>query len=76
MPRSESGRRTGLIILCAGIGMALGSWLGGYVFDLTGGYQSAFLIGVAFNVANLAIIVGLIFHTQREKGDGYNAKMF
>ena len=76
MPRSESGRRTGLIILCAGIGMALGSWLGGYVFDLTGGYQSAFLIGVAFNVANLVVIVGLIFHMQREKGDDYNAKMF
>jgi len=56
--------------------MALGSWLGGYVFDLTGGYQSAFLIGVAFNVANLVIIVGLIFHMQREKGDDYNAKMF
>ena len=56
LPSEEAGRRTGLILLCAGMGMALGSWLGGYCFDLTGAYHLAFLIGVIFNCGNLAII--------------------
>ncbi len=64
LPRSEVGRRTGLILLCAGIGMALGSWLGGYIFDLTGSYRFAFLTGVAFNLGNLAIIFRLILRTR------------
>ena len=64
LPSAEAGRRTGLILLCAGGGMALGSWLGGYIFDLTGSYQMAFLIGVAFNLGNLAIIFSLILRTR------------
>ena len=63
LPRAESGRRTGLILLCAGMGMAIGSWLGGYIFDLTGSYQRAFSIGVVFNLANLAVILSLIVRT-------------
>lgn len=65
LPAAEAGRRTGVILLCAGGGMALGSWLGGYVFDLTGSYRIAFVIGVGFNLANLAIIMGLIMRTRR-----------
>ena len=64
LPSAEAGRRTGLILLCAGGGMALGSWLGGYIFDLTGSYQMAFLIGVVFNLGNLAIIFSLILRTR------------
>lgn len=64
LPSAQAGRRTGLVLLCAGGGMALGSWLGGHVFDLTGSYQIAFLIGVGFNLANLAIIVSLILRTR------------
>ena len=45
------------------IPMALGSWLGGAVFDATGTYRTAFLIGVAFNAGNLAIIASLIART-------------
>jgi MFS family permease len=65
LPAAEAGRRTGLVILCAGAGMALGAWLGGALFDLTGTYRNAFLIGVAFNLANLAIIGALIWRTRR-----------
>ena len=64
LPPAEAGRRTGLILLCAGMGMALGSWLGGYIFDLTGSYRMAFLIGVTFNIGNLAIIASLIVRTR------------
>jgi MFS family permease len=64
LPAAEAGRRTGLVLLCAGGGMALGSWLGGALFDLTGTYRTAFLIGVAFNLGNLALIGGLIARTR------------
>ena len=63
LPAAEAGRRTGLVLLCAGGGMALGSWLGGAVFDATGAYRAAFLIGVAFNIGNLTIIGSLIART-------------
>lgn len=65
LPSAEAGRRTGLVLLFAGGGMALGSWLGGAVFDATGTYRTAFLIGVAFNAGNLAIIARLIARTPR-----------
>jgi MFS family permease len=64
LPAPQVGRRTGIVILCAGGGMALGAWIGGYIFDLTGSYRIAFLIGVAFNLANLAIIGSLILRTR------------
>ena len=64
LPAREAGRRTGLVLLCAGGGMALGSWMGGYVFDLTGSYSKAFLIGVVFNLGNLALIGSLIWRTR------------
>lgn len=65
LPASQVGRRTAIVILCAGSGMALGAWLGGAVFDMTGSYKSAFLIGVGFNLANLAIIGALILRIGR-----------
>jgi predicted MFS family arabinose efflux permease len=40
--------------------MALGGWLGGQIFDLTGSYHSAFLVGVVFNLGNLALVGALL----------------
>lgn len=64
LPAREVGRRTGIVILFAGGGMALGAWMGGVIFDLTGSYKIAFLIGAAFNLGNLAIIGSLILRTR------------
>ena len=46
------------------LGMALGGWPAGRIFDSTGGYTPAFLVGAAFNVTNLIIVVGLIRRTR------------
>ena len=51
----EAGVRTGAVIMCTLLGMALGGWMSGKAFDLTGGYQAAFLNGIAWNAVNLAI---------------------
>jgi predicted MFS family arabinose efflux permease len=41
-------------------GMALGGWMSGVVFDLTGSYQAAFINGVLWNLLNLSIVVWLL----------------
>ena len=50
------GHRTAVVIFFGGIGMAVGGWLGGFLFDYSGGYLLAFMAGVAANLVNLAII--------------------
>ncbi len=50
------GWRTAVVIFFGGIGMAVGGWLGGFLFDYSGGYLLAFMAGVAANAVNLAII--------------------
>ena len=68
LPPAEAGRRLGVILLFGTLGMALGGWLAGYIFDSTGSYTPAFLIGAAFNVANLIIVLGLINRTRAGGG--------
>lgn len=65
LPLSRGGAMTAAVIFFGGIGMALGGWMGGRVFDSTGGYGPAFLVGVAFNVANLAIVGTMILWSRR-----------
>jgi MFS family permease len=60
-PAREAGWRIGVIFLCGMSGMALGGWLGGWIFDLTGHYQFAFVTGVLFNFVNLSIICFLLW---------------
>ena len=54
-PASQAGARTGTIIMATLVGMALGGWLSGKIFDLTGSYHAAFINGVAWNALNLMI---------------------
>jgi cyanate permease len=49
-------------------GMALGGWMSGVIFDLTGSYQAAFLNGILWNLLNVAIAVGLLRRRARPGG--------
>jgi MFS family permease len=59
-PPSQAGAKVGLVIMCTLLGMALGGWMSGAVFDLTGSYRAAFLNGIAWNLLNLAIVFYLL----------------
>ncbi|MGH6895345.1 MAG: MFS transporter [Geminicoccaceae bacterium] len=59
-PIRQVGSRIGIVFLFGTIGMALGAWLGGQIFDLTGSYHSAFLVGVVFNFGNLTLVGALL----------------
>lgn len=54
-PPAEAGARVGSVITATLFGMALGGWMSGKVFDLTGSYRAAFINGVAWNLLNLSI---------------------
>jgi MFS family permease len=56
----EAGTRLGVILMATLIGMALGGWMSGVIFDLTGSYRAAFLNGLAWNMLNVAIALWLI----------------
>ena len=59
-PAAEAGARVGTVLMCTLFGMALGGWMSGKVFDLTGSYHAAFLNGIAWNLLNLSIAFFLL----------------
>jgi MFS family permease len=63
----EAGARVGAIIMGTLFAMALGGWMSGKIFDLTGSYDAAFLHGIAWNLLNLGIVAWLF---MRVRGGG------
>ena len=66
-PPQEAGARVGSVIMASLVGMALGGWMSGQIFDLTGSYHAAFINGIAWNLLNLAI-TGWLFWRIRAPG--------
>lgn len=66
-PAHGIGWRIPSVLMGGAIGMAVGGWAGGHIFDMTGSYHMAFYLGLAFNIGNLAI-VGTLFARWRRRG--------
>jgi MFS family permease len=65
-----SGRKIGLIFgfleISFGLGSAFGSWIGGYLFDVTGSYASALkLCLICFMISGLAIHACVRWHAKQ-----------
>jgi MFS family permease len=58
--RAEAGARVSVVITATLFGMALGGWMSGAIYDLTGSYRAAFLNGIAWNLVNLSIASWLL----------------
>jgi MFS family permease len=56
----EAGVRVGIVLMSTLLGMALGGWISGAIFDVTGSYQAAFVNGLAWNIVNIVIIAWLL----------------
>ncbi len=65
MPAKEAGARVGFVIMATIVGMALGGWMSGWIYDMTGSYQLAFLNGIGWNLVNIAIIGAILYSTRR-----------
>lgn len=65
LPAHEAGERVGLVIMATLVGMAAGGWMSGWIYDITGSYQMAFVNGVAWNLVNISIIAILLLRSRR-----------
>jgi len=66
-PAKEAGAHIGMILMASLFGMALGGWMSGYIFDLTGSYRAAFFNGLAWNAVNGSIVLWLLFRRHRSR---------
>jgi MFS family permease len=65
MPAREAGARVGTVLMATIVGMALGGWLSGLVYDVAGSYRAAFLNGIAWNLVTVATAVWLVRRLPR-----------
>ena len=64
LPPREAGARVGLVMMSTIAGMAIGGWMSGWIYDMTGSYQMAFLNGIAFNVLNIGIMLLILARSR------------
>lgn len=64
LPAREAGQRVGIVIMATIAGMALGGWLSGVIYDLTGSYQAAFINGIGWNLMNIAVMTVILLKTR------------
>ncbi len=63
-PPKEAGIRLGIALMFALFGMALGGWMSGAIFDITGSYRAAFANGFLWNLLNIAIVGWLLIRSR------------
>ena len=66
-PAREAGARVSLVLMATVAGMALGGWLSGAIYDLTGSYQAAFLNGITWNLLNMGLAFWLLMDRLRAR---------
>lgn len=64
-PAKDAGWRIGMVMSFTLFGMAIGGWMSGYAYDLTGDYQAAVFNGIGWNVVNLLIAIWLLLRAKR-----------
>ena len=66
--RAEAGARVAIVITATLFGMALGGFLSGAIFDMTGSYRAAFVNGLAWNALNVSIAAWLLRRSMGRAG--------
>ena len=67
LPIEEVGERVGLVIMATIVGMGLGGWMSGEIFDLTQSYKLAFVNGIFWNLTNLLIVTFIMWKVYFQK---------
>lgn len=60
----EAGQRVGTVIMMTILGMALGGWMSGAIYDLTGTYTWAFVNGIVWNVVPIGIMIWILHRSD------------
>ena len=66
MPAREAGARVGFVLMATILGMALGGWMSGWIYDVSGSYQLAFWNGIAWNFLNIGIMLLILMRGRRK----------
>ena len=66
-PAREAGARVSLVLMTTVIGMDVGGWMSGEIYDMTGSYQAAFINGIAWNLLNMAIAFFLLMNQRQRR---------
>jgi predicted MFS family arabinose efflux permease len=64
-PPAQAGMRVGMALSATLVGMALGGWMAGAIFDATGSYRAAMWNGIGWNLLNLALAFWLLRRGRR-----------
>ncbi|MDC1310910.1 MFS transporter [Burkholderiales bacterium] len=64
-PQRVAGERVGMVMMASLLGMAIGGWMPGYLFDLTGSYDFAFMNGLLWNTLPIFLLGWLIIRIRK-----------
>lgn len=64
VPAREVGTRVGIALSATLVGMAIGGWMSGLAFDITGSYRAAVLNGIAWNTVTIGIAGWLVLRRR------------
>lgn len=67
LPAKVAGERVGIVIMATIAGMAIGGWMSGFIYDLTGSYAAAFINGIGWNVVNIGAMLLVLYKTRGPK---------
>lgn len=64
-PAREAGTRVSLVLMTTVVGMAVGGWMSGEIYDFTGSYRAAFINGIIWNLINMSIAFWMLMGSSR-----------
>ena len=64
MPSDQAGRYVGFVMMATILGMALGGWMSGWIYDVSGSYFLAFVNGIVWNFLNVGIMLLILLRTR------------
>jgi MFS family permease len=65
LPSRDAGGAVSFVMAATVVGMALGGWLSGWIYENTGSYDMAFINGIAWNFLNIFVIVAIFLCSVR-----------
>ncbi len=67
LPVHTMGFSMGLVFFFGNLGMATGGYLGGFFYDLSGGYAASYAVGALAGVINLLIVGSLLLYARQQQ---------
>ena len=67
LPEKQVAERVGLVIFMTVIGMSIGGWMSGKIYDYTNSYTLGFLNSILWNLINVMIVFYLFVSFKRSK---------